>query len=357
MKQKHPVAVLVILAGIATLLTEPAVRAQSIIGNNTNVTLYGLIDTSLHYVRNTTSGDSSIGMADGMFTGSRWGLRGREQLSTDVAAVFTLEAGFDPTNGRSLQRTATANYGQTQGERLFGRQVHLGLQGKDWEVVMGRQYTLAHTLAARWQPQGNANSPALAVFSNHHMARQDNMLRADLKVAGVTFSATRTFGQVFGSHNANSAWAVGANYSGGPVHLSASVQQMKSLTGAETRKIWGLGGSYRINDTWQVFSGFLKRTGAVNRQSNKVGMLGINVALSPDVTLSAAHLRDHQSGGATLSGKRRGSWVAASYRFSKRTDVYIVIDHNKIDGAYAKPAWMQVAGTQADVATGLRHRF
>jgi len=344
-------------AVLTTLLAAPAVYAQSTLGNNANVTLYGLIDTTLRYVRNTTSGDSSIGMRDGSFTGSRWGLRGREQLTPNVAAIWTLEAGFDPTNGASLQSTATANYGQAQGQRLFGRQVHLGLQGQDWSVVMGRQYTLAHTLAARWQPQGNANSGALAVFSNHHMARQDNMLRVNVKAAGVEFSATRTFGQVFGSHSANSAWALGVGYATASAYLSTYVQQMKSLTGRETRKLWGVGGSYRITDTWQVFSGFLKRSHTRSPQANKVVMLGVNVAASPNVTLSAAHLRDHQSGGTAFSGKRRGNWVAASYRFSSRTDVYVVIDHNKINGGYARPAWMQVAGTQAGIATGLRHRF
>jgi len=360
MRHLNTVAAFATLTGMAALLASPACAQGTTghrVGNNANVTLYGLIDTTLRHIRNTTSGDSSTRMSDGSFTGSRWGLRGREQLSPDVAAVFTLEAGFHPSNGSSLQSTAVANYGQTQGARLFGRQIHLGVEGKDWSVVMGRQYTLAHTLAARWQPQGNPNSQALAVFSNHHIARQDNMLRVNAKVAGVELSATRTFGQVFGSDSDNAAWALGASTRIGPAQLGAYVQRMNNLTGTQTRKLWGLGGNYRLTDSWQVFAGFARRTTGGSAQANKVGMLGVGVALTANLSLSAAHLRDHQSGGARFAGKRRGSWAAASYRLSPRTDVYVVIDNNKIDGRYARPAWMQVAGTQTGIATGLRHRF
>jgi len=195
------------------------------------------------------------------------------------------------------------------------------------------------------------------VFSNHHIARQDNMLRLNVKLADVELSATRTFGQQFGSDNANAAWAVGAAYSGGPVALAAYVQQMKNLTGSETRKIWGLGGNVQINDTFHLFGGFMRRTHEVSAQSNKAFLFGVNVVVSPNVTISAAHLRDHQSGSAAFSGKRRGSWVSASYRFSKRTDVYVVLDTNKVSGGYNTPAWMPTPGTLNGVATGLRHRF
>jgi len=341
------------VAAATVVLAVPSARAQP--ATSDGVVMYGLIDSAVRYMRN--EGNRFMGLSNGMFTGSRWGIRGREQIGDGLAAVFTLEAGFDSLTGSSLQGTATANYGQAAGSRLFGRQVHFGLQGKDWGLILGRQYTLAHTLAARFQPQGNPNNQALAVFSNHHIARQDNMLRLNVKLADVEVSATRTFGQQFGSDSANASWAVGAAYSAGPVALAAYVQQMKNLTGSETRKIWGLGGNVRINDTLHLFSGFMRRTHQVSPQSNKAFLVGANVAVSPNVTVSAAHLRDHQSGSAVLSGKRRGSWVSASYRFSKRTDVYVVLDTNKVSGGYSTPAWMPVSGTLNGVATGLRHRF
>jgi len=99
----------------------------------------------------------------------------------------------------------------------------------------------------------------------------------------VEFSATRTFGQQFGSDSANASWAVGAAYSGGPVALAAYVQQMKNLAGSETRKIWGLGGNYRINDTFHLFGGFMKRTHEVSPQLNKAFLVGANVAAASAV--------------------------------------------------------------------------
>jgi len=347
-------AVAALLCTGAALATMPSAWAQPASGS---VTLYGLVDAAVRHERNSGAAGSITRLDNGIFTGSRWGVRGREQLAPDLAAVFTLEAGFDPSNGQSLQSTATANYGQNQGARTFGRQIHLGLQASKWGLLMGRQYTLAHTLAARFQPLGNPNSQAHAVFSTHHIARQDNMVRLNLKAGGIDWSATRTFGEVSGSHSANASWAVGAGYSGGPVALATYVQQMKSLNGQETRKIVGIGGNWRIDSTWQVFSGFTRRTHAVSAQSNKAALLGLNMALSPKITLSAAHLQDHQSGNSALRGKRRGHWVSASYRFSKRTDVYAVVDHNRTGDGYATPAWMTASGRQTGLAAGLRHRF
>ena len=51
------------------------------------------------------------------------------------------------------------------------------------------------------------------------------------------------------------------------------------------------------------------------------------------------------------------AWVHGSYRFSRRTDVYAVIDQNKVEGGYARPAFMGTLGTQTALSLGLRHRF
>ena len=90
---------------------------------------------------------------------------------------------------------------------------------------------------------------------------------------------------------------------------------------------------------------------------NKVWTLGMNFDITPLVTLSAAQLADDQSGSAALEGSRKVSYVTANYRFSPRTDVYAVVDHNSVQGGYAKPAFMGTKGTQDGIALGLRHRF
>src|SRR5690606_19947579 len=103
----------------AALLAGFAGAAQA----ETSVTLYGIIDTGIGYNKvdipgtATTAGykHSRVGMINGVQSGSRWGLRGTEDLGDGLRAVFTLESGFDSSDGD-----------QAQGGRLFGRQATIG---------------------------------------------------------------------------------------------------------------------------------------------------------------------------------------------------------------------------------------
>ena len=65
----------------------------------TSVTLYGLIDEGLNYTNNT-GGHSAVQMQSGFAQGSRWGLRGSEDLGGGMKAVFALENGFDVNSGK-----------------------------------------------------------------------------------------------------------------------------------------------------------------------------------------------------------------------------------------------------------------
>ncbi|SAL06005.1 porin [Caballeronia calidae] len=63
-------------------------------------------------------------------SGSRWGVKGQEDLGGGMKAIFQLENGFDPGTGRL-----------NQGGREFGRQAYVGLSGNQWgTVTLGRQY-------------------------------------------------------------------------------------------------------------------------------------------------------------------------------------------------------------------------
>src|ERR1700712_1126890 len=93
---------LIVAAVSASFAT--AASAQS------SVTLYGLIDAGFAYtnnVANTGAGPdqqvSKFGMTSGNLQGSRWGLRGQEDLGGGLKAVFTLENGFNITNGTASQ--------------------------------------------------------------------------------------------------------------------------------------------------------------------------------------------------------------------------------------------------------------
>ena len=324
-----------------------------------SVTIYGLYDAAVRHASNTNATrDKRWTMEDGIFTGTRLGLRGREDLGGGWAAQFTIESGFDPSAGTSLQGTPTADFGNVAANpRFWGREAHVSLRAPLGSLTLGRQYTLAHTLAARFQPLGNPNSTAHSLFSSHHVPRQDNMARLDTKLAGVDLGATYTFGEQ-ANGDASGAWAVGAGYTGKGFALAGYVQQMENLTGSERRRVVGAGGNVRINPSVALFGGVMQRTSRVSPQENLAWTLGANIELGQAMTLSLAHFDDDQSGSVALNGSRTVSWATVSYRFSRRTDVYAVVDVNKFAGGYARPAFIgAVPGTQTGATAGLRHRF
>ncbi|HMC46258.1 MAG TPA: porin, partial [Caballeronia sp.] len=64
-----------------------------------SVTLYGVIDEGFDYTNNV-NGNKAYEMQSGYAQGSRWGLKGGEDLGGGVKAIFTLENGFNLNNGR-----------------------------------------------------------------------------------------------------------------------------------------------------------------------------------------------------------------------------------------------------------------
>lgn len=340
----------------ATLLADSAAMAQA--APSGNVTIYGLYDVAVRRATNANAArDSNITMEDGIFTGTRWGLRGTEDLGGGLRAVFNIEAGFHPSTGASLQGSTTADYGQeVASPRFFGREAWVGLRGAWGGVQLGRQYTVAHMLAGRFQPLGNANNTALSVFSSHHMARQDNVVRYDHKLGDVELLASYTVGGQ-ASTSANSATAVGVGYAKGSLSLAAYLQQMNNRAGTEKRKIVGLGGNYKLNPTVALFGGVMQRSAEVSAQENKVWTLGTNIELTSASTLSLAVFDDSQSGSAALEGSRKVAWATVNYRFSRRTDLYAVVDRNEVEGGYARPAFLGTLGSQTAFSVGLRHRF
>lgn len=76
-------ATLSALAALASLAA-PCAFAQS------SVTLYGVLDEGLDYTNNAGHG-AVWEMASGYAQGSRWGLKGSEDLGGGMKAVFQLE--------------------------------------------------------------------------------------------------------------------------------------------------------------------------------------------------------------------------------------------------------------------------
>ncbi|SOE99626.1 porin [Burkholderia sp. OK233] len=104
-----------------------------------SVTLYGVIDEGVNYQSNA-AGNRLFNLSSGVIQGSRWGLRGAEDLGGGTRAIFVLENGFDVNTGAL-----------GQGSRMFGRQAYVGLSSDTYGTLMaGRQYdSVVTSLAGR----------------------------------------------------------------------------------------------------------------------------------------------------------------------------------------------------------------
>ena len=127
-----------ILAGLmVSTITAPAFAQNS-------VTLYGLIDEGFDYTNNVTGG-KVYELQSGFAQGSRFGLKGAEDLGGGLKAVFQLENGFNVNNGKL-----------GQGGLMFGRQAYVGISSSQWgSVKLGRQYDSVVDYLAQTTANGN----------------------------------------------------------------------------------------------------------------------------------------------------------------------------------------------------------
>lgn len=107
---------------VALSLPALGVYAQS------TVTMYGLIDAGLTYA-DPGAGGKLHRLDSGIAGGSRLGFRVNEDMGGNLRANAVLEMGFGIDNG-NLQ----------QGGLAFGRQIYVGLSGRQWTLTAGRQY-------------------------------------------------------------------------------------------------------------------------------------------------------------------------------------------------------------------------
>ena len=100
-----------------------------------SVTLYGRIDTGLVYTHknldNTAGSTDTFSMDYGVTTGSRWGLKGSEDIG-NAKVGFVLESGFNSDDGTSGQNN-----------RLFGREAQVNISGAYGTLYAGRLASIA----------------------------------------------------------------------------------------------------------------------------------------------------------------------------------------------------------------------
>lgn len=225
------------LAAVACL-AGTAAQAQ------TSVTLYGIADGGFSHVTGQEGAKNRL--VSGIMEGSRWGLRGNEDLGGGYRAVFTLENRFEidtgavsnrPPSGTQLperftsatglgltqalqpvvtalgQRYAEDRLGVNLEGRYFDRQAFVGLVTPIGAVLAGRQYTPAYELHATFETMHTESSLAfgqVAAFPPSLEIRSSDTLAYRIQLGGLTASAMYGFGE--GSDENGRLMAVMAMY-------------------------------------------------------------------------------------------------------------------------------------------------
>lgn len=371
-----------------------------------SVTLYGVIDEGVNYQSNA-GGKALYNLSSGVIQGSRWGLKGREDLGGGLAAIFVLENGFDINTGAL-----------GQGGRMFGRQAYVGLSSNRYGTLMlGRQYDPLVTslgefaVGDQWGGYITAHPGDLDNFNN--TVRTNNAIKyTSANLGGFSFSGMYAPGGVAGSVTANQVWSVGADYVSGPIRLGAAYLNARTpnagffsnsssttitpatvalsspvTTGfisAHSYSVAAAAGAYTFGRaTVGVTYSSIRYAGLGDLSSgaNPHGYSGTAVfdnveanasyQLTPALLLGAAY--DYTNGGSvsTSNGEKPAATyhqlsAGADYFLSKRTDLYVIAVYQKASGVDSRDVTAVAAvnlltpssnNHAAAVRVGIRHKF
>ena len=184
-----------------------------------DVTLYGVIDTGLHY--SNTNAESkhdvnSFDMKSGVQAGNRWGLKGTEDLGNRYKVGFVLENGFTEDDGKL-----------GNGGRLFGREANLYVASDFGTLSFGRVGALTSGCGSydlmKYTPfaTGWAGTATKANFMLADRDRMDNTVTyVTPSFAGVQVYAQYSFNrdgqETAGNERQNDRYAaLGATYKNG----------------------------------------------------------------------------------------------------------------------------------------------
>ena len=137
----------------------------SIAHAQSSVTLYGVIDNGIAYsnsqttLGSTSNGAHNVQLSPGIWEGSKFGMKGSEDLGGGLSAIFNLMSRFNSANGSAQFPGA-----------MFAQQAWVGLQDKAYgSLTLGRQYMSYYWMTSSYSP-----TTWLTGFSGAHPGDLDN---------------------------------------------------------------------------------------------------------------------------------------------------------------------------------------
>ena len=226
-----------------TLIALAALAATASFAQS-SVTLYGKANVGFQ----STNGSKTavVDQPDG--SGSRWGIKGTEDLGGGLAANFTLESGVMINNGTN-DKSSTNNY-------AFQRQSWMGLSSTTLgELRIGRQYTVGFNGSIGTMPS-TYSDPALAVgLGFHGMGSRTNdqiqyrspvfngfQIQGSTQLASNTTEAAASTDGLYPAAKNNE---LGLAYANGPITANVTGANVTSTAGVKTSP-WGANATYNF---------------------------------------------------------------------------------------------------------------
>jgi predicted porin len=352
------------LAGAAMMITLPAFAQSS-------VTLYGIVDTGFGYqssqttLGSTSGGHSAVKVINGVWAGSRFGLKGSEDLGGGTKALFQLEEGFNSATGA-----------QSVNGLMFNRQAYVGVSNDRYgSLTAGRQYASYYQLLAPYSPV-----TWLTGFYGAHpgdldgldtIYRTNNTIEyMSPKLYGFKFSGSYSLAGVPGSVNQGSSWAAAIQYAQGPVGIAAGFSRINnskpgggafgadSTTSnagaqagvsavtngyqtAQAQQRFAVGAGYTFNSQFDITATYsnvqyIAGTGSAFRDEAIFNTGGVVLHWKPTTTWDFAtgysYTRATQANGIKSSAQYQQVVVSEYYSLSRRTGLYALEAYQRANG-------------------------
>lgn len=347
------------LIALAVLAASGAAMAQS------SVTLFGIADIGVGYVKNS-GGNDVYGLSNGGLATSRLGFRGVEDLGGGLKAGFWLEGGLTLDDGTAagfnFKRRSTISLMGNFGEVRLGRDLTAGYKTSNYDLF--GQVGVGSFLGWYSNISGTAGD-ADGVRASNLIGYHTN------NIAGFKGGIQYGFGEKAGSNKSGRYIGAYLGFDNGPLsvtvagdrnNFAGSLPVVVGVTETDRTQL-SLGASYDL--------GMLKLSGLVQRvEFEPVGsavdrkfdnwLLGASAPVGPG-TIKAQYasydLKGSDNDAQQLS-------VGYQYDLSKRTAVYTTVSYLKNKNASAASLVANglnnaaVAGSnQTGLQIGVRHAF
>lgn len=343
-----------------------------------SVTLFGIIDTNLRYVKGDGNGSQKLVDHSGI-NSSRIGVRGTEDLGGGLRATFWAEGGIstDSGNGQPTNTNNQSTGGSGTGFS-FGRLMYVGVEGGFGAVRLGRQYTPIFTQISANDPFGTNGSGDTKIYATTGLTGAAQVATQVRASNSVTYNLPSGIGGVYGTlmyafgENASTAANskdgnyVGARigWAGGPVNVSGAYGKQTVLQSPTQGDytVMGVGATLTFGPVkpmlqWVQHKIDLSTGTDPKRTDILVG--GVFTVGSGDIRASYNRYDIKNPAGATQDAQQ----IAVGYvhNLSRRTALYgtfAQMDNKSTGTAFSNGrATTQAGGKTTGMEIGVRHNF